>query len=155
MVPDAHQGTGIAPGQRTSLSEASRRHPICVASDVGVSSSSEGSSVEIHLLAIQARILLWCGLGVLTVGLWLGLPPATAAWRGAVAAAVAMWLCGRLLRAAARPIEEQAAAAEAERRLAEEKAQLEKEQAQFEEKVAQVKKRAQAEEGRRSAKAMQ
>ena len=75
--------------------------------------------MDTHLLAIQARILLWTGMGILVACLWLGIGPYTAAWRAAVGAVVAMW-CGRwLLDQVAAVIEERAAIDLAERDAAE------------------------------------
>lgn len=84
------------------------------------------------LLAIQAKILLWTGLGWLAVGLWLGFDPLTVACRAALAALVVMWLSGKMLRMVARVVEERAATDAAEAQLAAEKAagkSLEKPQA--------------------------
>jgi hypothetical protein len=54
--------------------------------------------VETTILAMQARALLAVGIGWLAVGLWNGYDPLTVTWRAAVAATVAMWLTGKLLR---------------------------------------------------------
>jgi hypothetical protein len=54
--------------------------------------------VEIHILAAQARVLMWVGLAWLAVGLWLGYDPLTVAWRATLGAVVAMWMSGWLLR---------------------------------------------------------
>jgi hypothetical protein len=78
--------------------------------------------VDVHLLAIQARVLLWVGLGWLALGLWLGTDPATLAWRAALGAFVAMWLSGRLLHVVAGVINERMASELAERQLAQEQA---------------------------------
>ncbi len=74
------------------------------------------------LLAIQAKILLWTGLGWLAIGLWLGFDPLTVACRAALAALVVMWLSGKMLRMVAGVVEERAAADAAEAQLASEKA---------------------------------
>jgi hypothetical protein len=78
--------------------------------------------MEVHLLAIQARILLWVGFAYLAAGLYLGTDPATLAWRAALAAFLAMAAGGWLLRQVAGVIQERAVADEAERRLTEEQA---------------------------------
>lgn len=78
--------------------------------------------MEVHLLAIQARLLLWVGLGVLGIGLWLGMTPWTCAWRAALAAVLAMWAGRWLLGRVMAVIEERMAADMAERQLAEEEA---------------------------------
>jgi hypothetical protein len=78
--------------------------------------------METHLLAIQAKILLWTGLGWLAIGLYLGQEPTTVAWRAALGAFAAMWCVGKLLHQVAGVIEEAAAAHTAEQQLAEEKA---------------------------------
>jgi hypothetical protein len=78
--------------------------------------------MEAHLLALQARMLLWTGLGWLALGLWLGYDPVTVAFRAALGAFVAMWLTGKLLRQVAGVIEEAAASAAAEAQMAAEKA---------------------------------
>jgi hypothetical protein len=78
--------------------------------------------MEVILLAIQARILLWVGFAYLAVGVWLGTDPATLAWRAPLAAVVAMTLCGWMLRQVAAVIHERLATDEAERRLAAEQA---------------------------------
>jgi hypothetical protein len=78
--------------------------------------------METHLLALQARMLLWTGLGWLALGLWLGYDPVTVAARAAVGAFVGMWLTGKLLRQVAGVIEEAAASAATEAQLAAEKA---------------------------------
>lgn len=57
-----------------------------------------GEFVEIHILAAQARVLMWVGFAWLTVGLWLGFDPLTVAWRAALGALVAMMVSGWLLR---------------------------------------------------------
>lgn len=78
--------------------------------------------METHLLALQAKVLLWTGLGWFIVGLYLGHDPLTIAWRAAIGAFVAMWLAGKLLHQVAGVIEEAAAAHEAELQMAAEKA---------------------------------
>ena len=54
--------------------------------------------MEVHILAIQARALLWVGISWLVIGFALGTDPFTLAWRAALGAFVAMWLSGLLLR---------------------------------------------------------
>ena len=71
-------------------------------------------TMETHLLALQARMLLWTGLGWLALGLWLGYDPVTVAWRAALGAFIGMWLTG--------VIEEAAAGAAAEAQMATEQA---------------------------------
>jgi len=78
--------------------------------------------LDIYLLAIQARVLMWTGIGLLATCLWLGMSPYTAAWRAAVAAFVAMWCARWLFRQIANVIEERAAIDMAERQAAEEEA---------------------------------
>lgn len=77
--------------------------------------------METHLLAMQAKVLLWTGIGWFVIGLYLGHDPMTIAWRAAIGAFVAMWLAGKLLRQVAEVIEDAAAAHEAELQLAAEK----------------------------------
>jgi hypothetical protein len=81
-----------------------------------------GVSVEVHILAAQARVLLWVGLIWLALGIWLGFDPATVAWRAALGALVAMWLSGRLLRTLAGVINERMTSEIAERQAAAEQA---------------------------------
>jgi hypothetical protein len=78
--------------------------------------------VEIHILAIQARVLMWVGLAWIALGLWLGYDPATVAWRAALGAVVAMWLVGKLMRAVVGVINERMTADLAERQAAADKA---------------------------------
>ena len=78
--------------------------------------------MDVHLLAIQARVLLWVGLVWLTFGLWQGFDPATVAWRAALGAFVAMILAGKLLRVVVNVINERLATELAERQLAAEQA---------------------------------
>lgn len=78
--------------------------------------------MEVHLLAIQARLLLWVGMGVLGTGLWLGFTPWTCASRAAIAAVLAMWAGRWLLAKVLAVMEERMAADMAERQLAEEQA---------------------------------
>lgn len=78
--------------------------------------------MDIHILAVQARLLLWIGLGWLALGLWQGQDPLTVAWRAALAGLIAVWLGGKLLRMIAGVMEEHLAAELAERQLAEESA---------------------------------
>ena len=66
--------------------------------------------MEVHILAIQARTLLWVGISWLVIGFALGTDPATLAWRAALGAFAAMWLCGLLLRTVAGVINERLAA---------------------------------------------
>jgi hypothetical protein len=80
--------------------------------------------VDVHLLAIQARVLLWVGLAWLTFGLWQGFDPATVAWRAALGAFVAMWLAGYFLRVVSGVINERMTSELAERQLAKEQAAL-------------------------------
>jgi hypothetical protein len=80
--------------------------------------------METILLAIQARVLLWVGLGYVGVGLWLGTDPATLAWRAPLAAVGAMIVAGWLLRQVAKVVEERVATDIAERQLAAEQAAL-------------------------------
>jgi hypothetical protein len=76
--------------------------------------------VDVHLLAIQARVLLWVGLVWLTFGLWQGFDPATVAWRAALGAFVAMWLAGYFLRVVTGVINERMTTELAERQMAKE-----------------------------------
>lgn len=78
--------------------------------------------METHLLALQAKVLLWTGLGWFAMGLYLGHDPWTIAWRAAIGAFLAMWLSGKLLRQVAGVIEEAAAAHAAELQIIAEKA---------------------------------
>jgi len=78
--------------------------------------------METHLLALQAKVLLWTGLGWFVIGIYLGHDPMTIAWRAAIGAFIAMWLSGKLLRQVAGVIEDAAAAHAAELQLAAEKA---------------------------------
>lgn len=78
--------------------------------------------METHLLALQAKVLLWTGLGWLGLGLWLGYDPLTVAWRAALGSLLAMWVAGKLLRMVARVVEERIAVELAEAQLAAEKA---------------------------------
>ena len=68
--------------------------------------------MDVTILAIQAQILMWTGLLCLAAGLWLGIDPLTMSWRAAVAAVLAMWIGGKLLRIAAAALSEGMAAAE-------------------------------------------
>jgi hypothetical protein len=79
--------------------------------------------VEVHILAAQARVLLWVGLIWLALGIWLGYDPATVAWRAALGAVVAMWLSGRLLHVVAGVINERMTSDVAERQAAAEQAE--------------------------------
>ena len=78
--------------------------------------------MDVHLLAIQARVLLWVGLVWLAFGLWQGFDPATVAWRAALGAFVAMWLAGYFLRMVTGVINERMTSELAERQLAKEQA---------------------------------
>ena len=78
--------------------------------------------MDIYLLAIQARIFLWSGVGLMAACLWLGIGPYTAAWRVALGAFVAMWVARWLLQRIAGVMEERMAVDMAERELAEENA---------------------------------
>ena len=79
--------------------------------------------METHLLAIQARMLLFVGLAWLAAGiLWWGQDPITVAWRAALGAFIAMWLGGKLLHLVSAIVEERLTADEAEARLAAEEA---------------------------------
>ena len=62
--------------------------------------------MEVHLLAIQARVLLWVGLGWLVLGIGLGQGPTVVAFRAAIGAFAAMWIVGWLLRKVVAVIEE-------------------------------------------------
>ncbi len=79
--------------------------------------------MEIHLLAIQARILLFTYLGWCIIGFVVGTDPTTIVLRGAIAAVIAMLAGGWLLRRVAGVIEERAAQEMAERQLAAQKAE--------------------------------
>ena len=101
--------------------------PVCVAGACGVHSRRlpfelEIGSVDVHLLAIQARVLLWVGLAWLTFGLWSGFDPATVAWRAALGAFVAMFITGKLLRVVTGVINDRMTTDMAERQLAAEQA---------------------------------
>jgi len=78
--------------------------------------------MDVHILAIQARVLMWVGCSWILIGLWLGTDPATVAWRAAIAAFAAMWFSGKLLRVVAGVINERVAADVAERQAANEQA---------------------------------
>ncbi|MEK7414462.1 MAG: hypothetical protein AAB263_14200 [Planctomycetota bacterium] len=78
--------------------------------------------MEIHLLAIQARVLLIVGLSYIGLGLWLGTDPTVLAWRAVLAAVLAMVVVRWLLNQVALVIEERAATELAERTLAAEQA---------------------------------
>lgn len=78
--------------------------------------------MDVHLLAIQARVLLWVGLVWLTFGLWQGFDPATVAWRAALGAFVAMFIAGKLLRVVTGVINDRMTTDMAERQLAAEQA---------------------------------
>jgi hypothetical protein len=81
-----------------------------------------GEFVEIHILAAQARVLMWVGLAWLAVGLWCGYDPATIAWRAALGALVAMWASGHLMRLVVSVINERMATDVAERQATAEQA---------------------------------
>ena len=78
--------------------------------------------MDVYLLAIQARVLLWVGLAWLVCGLWQGFDPATVAWRAAVGAFVAMWISGKLLQVVAGVINDQMTSELVDRQLAQEQA---------------------------------
>jgi hypothetical protein len=78
--------------------------------------------VEVHVLAIQARVMLWVVCAWLLLGLWLGYDPATVAWRAAIGGCVATWLTGKLLHIALGVISERLGADLAERQVAAEQA---------------------------------
>jgi uncharacterized membrane protein len=78
--------------------------------------------VDVYLLAIQARVLLWVGLAWLVFGLWHGFDPATVAWRAALGAFVAMWISGKLLQVVVGVINDQMTSELADRQLAQEQA---------------------------------
>lgn len=78
--------------------------------------------MDVYLLAIQARVLLWVGLAWLVFGLWQGFDPATVAWRAALGAFVAMWISGKLLQVVAGVINDQMTSELADRQLAQEQA---------------------------------
>ena len=78
--------------------------------------------MDVPLLAIQARVLLWVGLVWLAFGLWQGFDPATVAWRAALGAVVAMWLAGYFLRMVTGVINERMTSDLVERQLAKEQA---------------------------------
>ena len=83
---------------------------------------SPNATMETHLLALQAKVLLWTGLGWLAIGLWLGYDPITVGWRAALAAMIAMWFSGKLLHLVGRVIEERAATDAADAQMAAEQA---------------------------------
>ena len=78
--------------------------------------------MDVYLLAIQARVLLWVGLAWLVFGLWQGFDPATVAWRAALGAFIAMWISGKLLQVVAGVINDQMTSELADRQLAQEQA---------------------------------
>jgi uncharacterized membrane protein len=78
--------------------------------------------VDVYLLAIQARVLLWVGLAWLVFGLWQGFDPATVAWRAALGAFIAMWISGKLLQVVVGVINDQMTSELADRQLAQEQA---------------------------------
>ncbi len=78
--------------------------------------------MDVHLLAIQARILLSVGLLWLAFGLWQDFDPATVAWRAALGAFVAMWISGKLLRVVVGVINERLSSELAERQMVQEQA---------------------------------
>jgi hypothetical protein len=61
--------------------------------------------METHLLAIQAMVLKWIGLGWLAFGLWLGQDPFTVAWRAALGAVIGMVVFRFLLDRAMHPVQ--------------------------------------------------
>lgn len=78
--------------------------------------------MDVQLLAIQARVLMWVGFAWLAFGLWQGFDPATVAWRAALGAFVAMWLSGWFLRLVTGVINDRMTTDLAERQLAKEQA---------------------------------
>ena len=78
--------------------------------------------MDVQILAIQARVLLWVGLSWLAFGLWQGFDPATVAWRAALGAFIAMLLAGWFLRLVTGVISERMTSELAERQLAKEQA---------------------------------
>lgn len=70
--------------------------------------------MDVTILAIQAKVLLWTGLLCLAAGLWLGIDPLTVTWRATLAAVVMMWLTGKLLHLVAAALSEGMAEAEAQ-----------------------------------------
>lgn len=66
--------------------------------------------MEIVVLAIQARILQWTALAGFAGGIYLEHEWLTIAWRTALAAVIAMWVCGMLLRQVAKVIDDRLAA---------------------------------------------
>lgn len=74
--------------------------------------------MDVQILSIQARVLLWVGLVWLAAGLWQGFDPAMVAWRAVLGATVAMWLAGFFLRRVQAVITERLASDLAERELA-------------------------------------
>ena len=78
--------------------------------------------MDVYLLAIQARVLLWVGLAWLVFGLWQGFDPATVAWRAALGAFIAMWISGKLLQVVVGVINDQMTSELADRQLAQEQA---------------------------------
>lgn len=94
--------------------------------------------MEVHLLAIQARILLWMALAVAAAGIWIGLSPLTVAWRAALAGVLAMWACRWLLGQVAQVVEERMAQDLADAQLAEEQAQADKAKREMQQTMAQA-----------------
>ncbi len=74
--------------------------------------------MEVHLLALQARILAWIGCGWIGLGLFLGQDPFTVAWRAALGAMIAAWLAGKLLHLVTGVVEERMATDLADREMA-------------------------------------
>ncbi len=77
--------------------------------------------MEIHLLAIQARILAAAALLFIAVGLSFGTDPQTLAWRAGIAAWVTALVGGWLARQVAAVIEDRISQDEAERVMANQK----------------------------------
>lgn len=77
--------------------------------------------MEIHLLAIQARILAAAAVCFLAVGLFCGTDPQTLAWRAGIAAWVTAVAGGWLARQVAAVIEERISQDESERLMASQK----------------------------------
>ncbi|MFW5752600.1 MAG: hypothetical protein ACOCYV_00975 [Planctomycetota bacterium] len=60
--------------------------------------------MEVFILAAQARILLWVGVGWIVLGLYLGQDPIHVVWRATLGAVLAMIAAGVLMRLGARAI---------------------------------------------------
>ena len=77
--------------------------------------------METQILWLQAQALRWTAFAILSMGLYLGIDPLTAAWRAALAALIAMVVIGWLARRVALVMQERIAADMAEREMAKEK----------------------------------